>query len=391
MATITVGIPAGTGRLYAGPTLVTAGRGYFSQQGLDVQLVESGGRHGSLPLLTTGDLDVSPQGPSIDFFKAWDPSQPIVMVADHGSMRPGRGSGVIMARAELIRDGSLRDYSDLRGKRIALGAQRGDHDWLTFAAALRNGGLTFDDVEIVILPFGAARHEALANGTIDLATSGRLRSVLEAKESGIEAAWKYDYEVRPGRAQRVVMFSHRFSSERPDEARRYVLAYLQGLRDYYDAFEEGLNRDAIVQVLADQSGYTPQAIDEDMTPVGLDPNGQLNEKGILTLLDGDHEVTPGVTLKVTNGHSDGHQIVLIEAGSERIMYMGDLIPTPHHLPLPYIAAVDQCPNDPLDQKRKLLEMANRDGWLVIFGHGLDQRAGYIEQRNGRHRLRPVDI
>ena len=117
----------------------------------------------------------------------------------------------------------------------------------------------------------------------------------------------------------------------------------------------------------------------------------LQEKGNLKLLDGDYQITPGVSAKVTNGHSQGHQMVLIEAGSERIAYAGDLIPTPHHLPLPYIAAFDQSPNETLDQKRDLLQTAVAGGWLLIFGHGFDYRAGYVEQRNGRAQLQPVQM
>ena len=71
----------------------------------------------------------------------------------------------------------------------------------------------------------------------------------------------------------------------------------------------------------------------------------LEEAGVLTLLDGDTDIAPGVRTKVTHGHSRGHQIVLIEAGSERIAYMGDLVPTPYHVPLASIAALDNSPND----------------------------------------------
>ena len=117
----------------------------------------------------------------------------------------------------------------------------------------------------------------------------------------------------------------------------------------------------------------------------------LHDRGMLKLLEGDFEVSPGVTVRVTNGHSNGHQIVLVEGGSERIAYMGDLIPTPYHLPPPYIAAFDQSPNDTLDQKKEILEMAVSGGWLLVFGHAIEQRAGYIEQRNGRPALLPVEM
>lgn len=117
----------------------------------------------------------------------------------------------------------------------------------------------------------------------------------------------------------------------------------------------------------------------------------LQEKGLVTLLDGDTQVAPGVKVKMTGGHCSGHQVVLVEHGSERIAFAGDLIPTPHHLPLPCISAYDQTPNATMDSKRELLEMATKGGWLVVFGHAAEQRAGYVEYRNGRAQVQPVEM
>lgn len=117
----------------------------------------------------------------------------------------------------------------------------------------------------------------------------------------------------------------------------------------------------------------------------------LEEKGLVELVDGDCEVIPGVTVKVTNGPSKGHQIVLVERGSERIAYVSDLIPTPYHLPLAYIPALDDDPNGTLEGKRELLDMAIDGGWLIIFGHGNEHRAGYVQQKNGKSHLLPVEV
>jgi glyoxylase-like metal-dependent hydrolase (beta-lactamase superfamily II) len=117
----------------------------------------------------------------------------------------------------------------------------------------------------------------------------------------------------------------------------------------------------------------------------------LKENGVLTLVDGDAELAPGVSVRVTGGHSDGHQIVLIEAGSERIAYLGDLVPTPFHLPLPNIAAFDQSPNDTLSQKRDLLGMAQDGGWLLVFGHASEQQSGYLDQRSGQIQFTPREL
>ena len=117
----------------------------------------------------------------------------------------------------------------------------------------------------------------------------------------------------------------------------------------------------------------------------------LEESGVLTLLDGDEEIAPGISVKVTDGHSAGHQVVLVEGGAERIAFLGDLVPTPYHLPLANISAFDHSPSDTLAGKQELLNMALEGGWLLVFGHAFGHRAGYVEQRNGKSGFRPIDI
>ena len=100
---------------------------------------------------------------------------------------------------------------------------------------------------------------------------------------------------------------------------------------------------------------------------------------------------PGITVKVTKGPSDGHQIVLVERGSEKIAYVSDLIPTPYHLPLSYIPALHEHPNDTLNEKRDFLNMVIEGGWLVVFPHGNEHRSGYVQQKNGNPQLVPVEV
>lgn len=117
----------------------------------------------------------------------------------------------------------------------------------------------------------------------------------------------------------------------------------------------------------------------------------LEEKGMVELMDGDDEIIPVLNVKVTDGPSVGHQIVLVERGSERIAYVGDLIPTPHHLYLPCISALDVNPDLTLVQKRMFLEMTVEGGWLIVFGHGYEHHSGYIVRREGKPRLLPANI
>ena len=122
---------------------------------------------------------------------------------------------------------------------------------------------------------------------------------------------------------------------------------------------------------------------EDFAPIA--------ERGQLELLDGDCELFPGLNLIVTHGHCIGHQIAVFNHGGERIVYLGDLVPTPYHLGLTVISSFDYEPETTLDQKREVLADAEKQGWLLVFSHGHETRAGYLERRHDVSYLRPVEF
>lgn len=123
---------------------------------------------------------------------------------------------------------------------------------------------------------------------------------------------------------------------------------------------------------------------------GRDDLALIEDLGKLQLLDGDTEIAPGIRTVVTDGPADGHQSVLIDTGCERIAYLSDLVPTPTHINLPYITAYDRRPDDTLEQKRSFLDQIEREGWLMVFAHGYQHVAAYLERRRGDLCLRPVE-
>jgi glyoxylase-like metal-dependent hydrolase (beta-lactamase superfamily II) len=122
-----------------------------------------------------------------------------------------------------------------------------------------------------------------------------------------------------------------------------------------------------------------------------DDFGPIAERDRLHLLDGDIELFRGLNLIVTEGHCPGHQLVVFSHGGERIVYLGDLVPTPHHLGLTVISSYDYEPETTMDQKRAILDDAEKQGWLLVFSHGHETRAGYLERRQDTSYLRPVEF
>jgi len=52
---------------------------------------------------------------------------------------------------------------------------------------------------------------------------------------------------------------------------------------------------------------------------------------------------------------------------------------------------DNSPETTLERKRDLLAEAEKQGWLLVFSHGHDVRAGYLERKADTGYLRPVEL
>lgn len=86
------------------------------------------------------------------------------------------------------------------------------------------------------------------------------------------------------------------------------------------------------------------------------------------LLNGDEEVLPGISVRVTPGHVPFHQTILLQDRGESALFVGDLFPTTSHLALPWIMGYDLEPLRTLESKRAILSEAVAEGWRLIFEH-----------------------
>lgn len=101
------------------------------------------------------------------------------------------------------------------------------------------------------------------------------------------------------------------------------------------------------------------------------------------LLDGDMEILPGISVVKIPGHNLNIQAVQIRGGGKKMMFVSDLIPTRHHLPLPWIIAYDLYPLTTLETKRRWLAEFVKDGWIVVFGHDPDIPAATLHEHDGK--------
>ncbi len=128
------------------------------------------------------------------------------------------------------------------------------------------------------------------------------------------------------------------------------------------------------------------------TAYDLDNLRPIEAGGLLELIDGDVEVRPGIHTEVIAGHTHSHQIVRVESGGEVLVFVGDLIPTTHHIRTHYNAAYDLSAEENMLNKVAFLEQACRQGWRLHFYHDAEVPLATVQKNSlGHFVAKPLEI
>jgi glyoxylase-like metal-dependent hydrolase (beta-lactamase superfamily II) len=112
------------------------------------------------------------------------------------------------------------------------------------------------------------------------------------------------------------------------------------------------------------------------------------QAGLFDLVEGEREIVPGISVLPTPGHVPFHQGILLESKGERAFFLGDLVPTAAHLPLPWIMGYDVEPLVTLETKRRTLARALKEEWLLLFEHDATHAWGRLQHDGKAYALTP---
>jgi len=144
---------------------------------------------------------------------------------------------------------------------------------------------------------------------------------------------------------------------------------------YY--FQKGELAHAHVQHERDRVSYLTDNYDP------LVANGQA------ILLEGAAEVVPGVRVELFPGHTDHHQVVIVESQGRTAAYVGDLIPSTAHLNPTWVMAYDLAPITSIENRKRYYQSAIPEGWLTVFTHEPQTPWGVIQKDEaGRYISQP---
>lgn len=211
------------------PLYIAADEGYFEDAGLVVRF--QGIPRSTTAYLTTvdrGDLEVIAATSSAGLFNLIARDGQVRVVADKGRLaRDWCSPNGIVAGRGVFDAGAIGSPEALAGHRIDVNAANGRGYYVE--RFLQRAGLSLDDVEIHHLP-EPARLDALDSGAVDaMATSEPwLSRILDRGHVMFMPA----NEIIPEFQWGLLVFGTRLLDDDPDSGRRFLEAYLRGVRQY---------------------------------------------------------------------------------------------------------------------------------------------------------------
>ncbi|WP_437908350.1 ABC transporter substrate-binding protein [Sorangium sp. So ce327] len=195
------------------PLSIAEEKGFFDQQGVDVELVFNPDLYGMISDFTAGKVDGLPWTMEVVVrILAREPDARVVLYSGQTA-----GADVIMARPEI------QTISDLKGKKIA--AKTGAMGEMLVSEMLERNGLAIDDVTLVNVGETDVA-QLLANNTIQAGHTWE-PYVTQAAKSGAKAI--FSSKETPALFADFTLFRSTVLRDRPDDVRAFIRAWFQAV------------------------------------------------------------------------------------------------------------------------------------------------------------------
>jgi NitT/TauT family transport system substrate-binding protein len=253
-------------------------KGFFRDENITVDLTPFDSAARMIASLGGGELDVAAGGHSAGLFNAVGRGIDVRIVSDKSQNVAGRSSIKLLVRKDLVDSGRYKTLADLKGMKLAESAPGGSA-WTVVFKLLEKAGLKYDDVDHIFMSFPQMT-VALQNKAVDAALAVE-PSVTQALRQGNVVAVANDYDVYPVHEISEILYSGKFAKTDPDLARRFMRAFLRGVRYHNDALGPdgafvGAKGDEIVSILTEYGPFKDPAVWRSFIFSYCNPDGTLH-------------------------------------------------------------------------------------------------------------------
>ena len=94
----------------------------------------------------------------------------------------------------------------------------------------------------------------------------------------------------------------------------------------------------------------------------------MKELNLLSFIEEDCELLPGIEMRLVHGHTPGQIIPVIRYGEKTLVFGADLFPMAAHIPVKYNMAYDLEVLKTMEEKERFLDEIHSGGYVIFFQH-----------------------
>ncbi|MFW5965433.1 MAG: ABC transporter substrate-binding protein [Halodesulfurarchaeum sp.] len=254
--------------------LIAEEEGYFEERDIDLQIERIQSAPKATPQLASGEYDVATGSIGASVFNSIAQDIDIRVVADQTQYWPGQpSSNRIWGRTAAL-EGAESIYDLPGGLTVGLHGS-GNVDSYIIARILELNGLSWADMETTEVMY-TNMPVTMAEGEIDLAAVPDPLG-LQVSQQADATQLGYASMVAPRMQIGAYLFGGPFADERPGVATRWLEAYLEGVRSYYEM--GGFQNENVATIISD-AFELPADVIRMSIPSLPHKNGLLNRESI---------------------------------------------------------------------------------------------------------------
>ncbi|MBI2755881.1 MAG: ABC transporter substrate-binding protein [Chloroflexi bacterium] len=260
-----------TGSATSAGVYIAQERGYFKDQGINLELVPFAGAADMVSSIATGQVDIANMDIGSGPINAMARNVAIRFVADGARCESGKCNSGLVVRKDLVDSGRFKTLADLKGLNYNA-LTPGSTINLFSLRTLEKAGLKASDVNILNLSFADILPAAVSKA-VD-ASFNIEPFITVGSGQNVWVKIQDTSQILGPQQATVIAYSPPFASGKQDLGKRFMVAYLRGVRDFVDAFTTGKDRAQIVSIMTTATTLKDPALWNNV-PQTFDTNGAI--------------------------------------------------------------------------------------------------------------------
>ena len=265
------------GILADAPFYIAIEKGYFAAEGVEVKLERFQSAAQATAPLSQNQVQVVGGGVSAGLYNAFARDWPVRIVMARTRDMAGFSSDTLVL-SNTLKD-KIKSPKDLKGRMIAINTPASVLHYM-LGKLMESAGLTIDDVQTVSMAWPnmgpSMESKAIDGGTV----VEPFAELFSQKNYSFPFRRAADF-MKPPLEVSVMLYSKEWMDKSPDQAKAFTVAFMKGVRDYYDAMNGGPKRAEVVAICIKYTSLKDKALYDKMQWSYMDPNAEISMEGLV--------------------------------------------------------------------------------------------------------------